>query len=80
MLGKVNMPQNENCGQRNQQLGLEQNNLYATGEEWRKITISSSRNEVAGSKREWHLAVAVPSGQSQPSAVKNNIAWEPGVN
>ena len=52
MLGKVNMPQNENCGQRNQQLGLEQNNLYATGEEWRKITISSSRNEVAGSKRE----------------------------
>ena len=52
MLGKVNMPQNENCGQRNQQLGLEQYNLYATGEEWRKITISSSRNEVAGSKRE----------------------------
>ena len=80
MLGKVNIPQNENCGQRNQQLGLEQNNLYATGEEWTRITISSSKNAVAGSQWEWRLAVAVSSGGRETTAVKNNIAWEPGMN
>ena len=38
---------------------------YATGEEWRAITNSSRKNEVAGPKRKRHSVVDVPGGESQ---------------
>ena len=38
---------------------------YATGEEWRAITNSSRKNEVAGPKKKQHLAVDGSSGESK---------------
>ena len=40
---------------------------YATGEEWRTITNSSRKNEVAGPKRKQHSVV------DMSGAIKNNI-------
>ena len=52
---------------------------YATGEEQRAITTSSKNTEVAGQSRNsaqlrMRLVVKV-----ERDAVKNSIAWEPGV-
>ena len=43
---------------------------YATGEEWRAITNSSRKNEVAGPKKKQHLAVDGSSGESKVSYCK----------
>ena len=38
---------------------------YATGEEWRAVTNSSRKNEVAGPKRKQHEVVDVPGIESK---------------
>jgi len=38
---------------------------YATGEEWREITNSFRKNEVAGQKQKWHSIVSVSGGKSK---------------
>ena len=43
---------------------------YATGEEWRAITNSSRKNEVAGSKQKCCSVVDVPCGESKVQCCK----------
>ena len=38
---------------------------YVTGEEWRAITNSSRKNEVAGQKQKQHSVVNVPDGENK---------------
>ena len=47
---------------------------YVTHEEWRAITNSSKKNEVAGLKQKRCSLVDVSGGKSSGWTVKNNIA------
>ena len=38
---------------------------YATGEEWKAVTNSSKKNEVAGQKKEQHSTLDVSGGESK---------------
>ena len=48
--------------------------IYATGEEWRAITNSSRKNEVAGPKWKRHSVVDVSGDESKIQCCKNSIA------
>ena len=47
---------------------------YATGEEWRAITNSSRKNEVAGPKRKQHSVVDMSGGESKVQYTKKNTS------
>ena len=47
---------------------------YVTGEEWRAITNSCRKNEVAGPKQKQCSVVGVSGGESKVQCCKNNIA------
>ena len=49
---------------------------YATGDQWRN---NSRKNEEMEPKQKQHPVVDVTGDWSKADAVKNNIAWEPGM-
>ena len=52
---------------------------YDTGEEWRAVTNSSSKNAAARPKREWCSLWMCLVVKVKFDAVKNNITLEPGM-
>ena len=52
---------------------------YATGREWRDIINSSRNNKVDRPKQKWHSVVDMSVMKVKSNAIKNNIAYEPGV-
>ena len=49
---------------------------YATGEEWRTITNSCRKNEVAGPKWKWHSVVDISGGESEVQCCKEQYCVE----